>query len=66
MTTVTYSADSGSFSVHRADATGQLGVSAGRIWASVTYPTIRDPQSSDTNAVCQISTGVFVLENCDF
>ncbi len=59
-----YVDDACSFSVHRTESTDELAVDSGRIWASVTCLDLRDPGSPDPNEVCEIATGVFVLENC--
>jgi len=63
-TATEYLGDPCSFSVHPMVNGDQLGIAAGHAWASVTCPTIRDPLSNDTQAVCQIATGYFLLENC--
>jgi hypothetical protein len=52
------------FSVKPAGPGDQLGITAGRIWASVSCPKFRDPASSNLNEVCAIGTGHVVLENC--
>jgi hypothetical protein len=41
-----------------------LGIAPGRLWASVTCPKFRDPQSSNLLEACQIAPGFVVLENC--
>jgi hypothetical protein len=53
------------FSVEPLLPTDQLAVAPGRIWASVTCPKVRDPQSSNLDEMCAITTGYMVLENCD-
>jgi hypothetical protein len=60
----TYAGQDCTFSVHPEAAGDQLGVSPGRIWASVVCHTVRDEQSSNQSDVCQIDTGYFALENC--
>jgi hypothetical protein len=52
------------FSVHPGTANDQLGIAAGRMWASVSCPKFRDPQFTDLSQVCAISPGYVVLENC--
>jgi hypothetical protein len=52
------------FSVHPLNMTDQLGIAPGRVWASVTCPRFRDPQSSNALEICSIGTGVVILENC--
>jgi hypothetical protein len=52
------------FSVKPNTATDQLAVAPGRIWATVTCPSFRDPTSSNLNEMCSIGSGVIVLENC--
>jgi len=52
------------FSVHRLQTTDLLEVAAGRAWASVTCPRIRDTMSSNLGEACAVSPGFFVLENC--
>jgi hypothetical protein len=42
----------------------QLGVAAGRIWASIVCPRIKDPTSSNPNEACAITEGYVVVENC--
>jgi len=59
-----YYAETCTFSVHPAASTDSLGIAPGRVWAAVSCPTLRDPQSPDPNEACQIATGYFVLENC--
>jgi hypothetical protein len=59
----TYSSDACSFTV-RPPAGTLLGVAPGRMWASVSCPSFRDMASPDMDAVCQISQGYVVLENC--
>jgi hypothetical protein len=58
------SAPTCNFSVHKLKDTDQLAVAAGRIWANVTCPRFRDPQSSNINEICSIGSGYVVLENC--
>ena len=60
----TYSSEACSFSVRPPQVGGPMGVAPGRMWASVSCPTFRDPLSSDIDAVCEISQGYVVLENC--
>jgi hypothetical protein len=52
------------FSVQPAAAGDQLGVAAGRIWASVACAKFRDPTSPDLSETCAITQGHIVLENC--
>jgi hypothetical protein len=41
-----------------------LSIAPGRVWACVRCPALRDPNSSDQDAICQIAPGFVVLENC--
>jgi hypothetical protein len=52
------------FSVQPSQPGDQLGVAAGRIWASVMCPMFKDPASSIPDEICAIRQGYFVLENC--
>jgi hypothetical protein len=60
-----YSSSACTFSAHPAVAgVDKLEVAPGRIWASVSCPKISEVNSPDPNALCQISPGFVVLENC--
>jgi hypothetical protein len=58
-------ADACTFSVKPGNATQQLAVAPGRIWAAVSCPRFRDAMSSNANELCSIGTGYIVLENCN-
>jgi hypothetical protein len=64
-TATTYSSEACTFSAHPLQAgIDKLEVAAGRFWGSVTCPKFNDPSNPDMNALCQISPGFVVLENC--
>jgi hypothetical protein len=52
------------FSVHPAQPGEQLGVAAGRIWASFVCPKFKDPLNDGPNEMCAILPGHVALENC--
>jgi hypothetical protein len=64
-TSTPYSSEACMFSAHPVQpGIDKLEVAPGRFWGSITCPKFRDPASPDMNALCQITPGFVVLENC--
>jgi hypothetical protein len=59
-----YSSEACTFSAQPLEAGDQRAVTAGRVWVSVICPKFSDPSNPDVNAVCEVSPGFIVLENC--